>query len=202
MRKTIALDADGVLLDYHAAYRQAWAKAFGVLPELRDSKAYWPIDRWDVQKLSGAELASFRACFDEEYWANIPAISGAVAACQNLSDAGYELVCVSAIESQFETTRLNNLQNCGFPITRVVATANSSEDGVSPKTQALQMLNPLVFVDDFAPYLLGIPGHIHKALILREPNGSPNVGENLALADSYHADLMAFSDWWIVQANN
>lgn len=25
----IALDADGVLLDYHVAYRSAWHKAFG-----------------------------------------------------------------------------------------------------------------------------------------------------------------------------
>jgi hypothetical protein len=30
--------------------------------------------------------------------------------------------------------------------------------------------------DDFLSYLRGIPDNIHAALILREPNGSPNVG--------------------------
>ncbi len=45
----IALDADGVLLDYHVAYRSAWHKAFNHLPTLKDPNAYWPIDRWDVR---------------------------------------------------------------------------------------------------------------------------------------------------------
>ena len=43
--ETIALDADGVLLDNHSAYRNAWQRAFGVLPDVRDPNAYWPIDR-------------------------------------------------------------------------------------------------------------------------------------------------------------
>ena len=77
----IALDADGVLLNYHAAYRQAWERAFGYLPESRDSMAYWPIDRWDVRHLEGVELDQFRASFDQDFWASIPAIPGAVSAC-------------------------------------------------------------------------------------------------------------------------
>ena len=44
----IALDADGVLLDYGLAYAGAWQKAFGQIPRERDPLAYWPIDRWDV----------------------------------------------------------------------------------------------------------------------------------------------------------
>lgn len=43
--RVIALDADGVLLDYGLAYATAWPKAFGVYPRERDAKAYWPIDR-------------------------------------------------------------------------------------------------------------------------------------------------------------
>ena len=97
----IALDADGVLLDYNAAYRHAWERAFGHLPDLRDRNAYWAIDRWKVNHLDGTELARFRACFDEQYWNSIPAIPNAVKACEELCAAGYELVCVSAIESQF-----------------------------------------------------------------------------------------------------
>jgi len=42
-RRIIALDADGVLLDYGLAYAGAWQKAFGTYPAERDPLAYWPI---------------------------------------------------------------------------------------------------------------------------------------------------------------
>lgn len=44
-RPLIALDADGVLLDFHLGYAGAWRRAFGALPVERDPLAYWPIDR-------------------------------------------------------------------------------------------------------------------------------------------------------------
>jgi phosphoglycolate phosphatase-like HAD superfamily hydrolase len=196
MKPIIALDADGVLLDYHHAYAHAWAKAFGTLPAVRDPLAYWPIDRWDVRRLAGDELAQFRACFDHHYWSTIPAITGAVEACCDLVAAGYELVCVSAIESHFQAARLQNLRNCGFPIERVIATTNAGVDA-SPKAAALRELKPAAFVDDFLPYLRGIPAEIHAALVLREPNGSPNTGDDLASAHSRHADLASFTTWWL-----
>ena len=197
----IALDADGVLLDYNAAYRLAWQRAFGHLPDLRDSNAYWAIDRWNVNRLEGAELTKFRASFDEQYWKSIPAIPNAVKACEELCAAGYELVCVSAIQSQFQLARLQNLQECGFPIERVIATSGANGD-ISPKAAALRELNPIAFVDDFLPYLRGIPNDIHTALIMREPNGTPNLGEELNLAHSLHPDLQAFASWWINESRN
>ena len=99
--KLIALDADGVLLDYNLAYASAWERAFGVRPQLRDPQAYWAIDRWGVERLAGERLDQLRACFDEQFWSTIPAIAGAVVACQRLSQAGFELVCVSAVQPQF-----------------------------------------------------------------------------------------------------
>lgn len=198
MKPRIALDADGVLLDYHVAYRQAWAKAFGTLPAVRDPQAYWPLDRWDVRRLEGAELATFRDCFDHLYWSSIPAIPGALDACHALVAAGYELVCVSAIEAGFHGARLKNLRDVGFPIERLIATANDGGE-VSPKAAALHELKPVAFVDDFLPYLRGIPSDVHAALILREPNGSPNTGENLVWAHSRHRDLADFAKWWLAQ---
>lgn len=196
MNRLIALDADGVLLDYALAYARAWAKAFGELPTLRDPQAYWPMDRWNVRRLEGSELAVFRACFDHEYWSSIPPISGAIDACQTLVDAGYELVCVTAIESHFQASRLKNLRDHGFPIERVIPTVHR-DDLVSPKAAALRALNPVAFVDDYLPYLRGIPSSIHAALIMREPNGSPNSGNDLALAHSRHVDLENFAAWWL-----
>jgi hypothetical protein len=70
----------------------------------------------------------------------------------------------------------------------VVATDNTGID-ISPKAIALRELQPAAFVDDFLPYLRGIPRNVHAALILREPNESPNMGDDLAWAHSQHADL-------------
>jgi hypothetical protein len=192
----IALDADGVLLDYHVAYRSAWHKAFNLLPSLKDPNAYWPIDRWDVRKLEGEELVHFRRFFNDEFWMAIPAVEGAIQACNQLKAAGFELVCVSAIESEFENSRLENLMNLGFPIQRVIATSGAN-GAMSPKAAALSLLNPLVFVDDFLPYHRGVPPEIHRVLITRETNGTPNTGDELGNIDSSYHNLLAFSDWWL-----
>lgn len=193
----IGLDADGVLLDYHAAYRQAWKRVFGYLPNLREPRAYWPIDRWEVRHLEGNELHKFRSFFDDDFWTSMPAISGAVTACKDLSDSGYDLVCVSALDAHFQSARLKNLRNCGFPIERVIATPVDASIGVNPKAEVLRELRPVAFVDDFLPYFRDISTEIHSALVLGEPIGSPNAGEDMALAQSQHADLAEFASWWL-----
>jgi phosphoglycolate phosphatase-like HAD superfamily hydrolase len=195
-RPLIALDADGVLLDFHLGYAGAWQRAFGVAPRERDPLAYWPMDRWEVERLEQAQRARLRLHFDEPFWASVPPIGGALGACHRLHDAGFELVCVSALESRFEAARLRNLRDHGFPIERVIATGNESSER-SPKADAINMLRPVAFVDDYLPYLRGIGDDVHTALVLRAPNGSPNVGEELRLAKSTHEDLAAFATWWL-----
>jgi len=197
-RPLIALDADGVLLDFHLGYASAWQRAFGFAPPERDPLAYWPIDRWQVERLEAAQRAQFRAAFDEQFWTTVPAIDGAVEACHRLHDAGYELVCVSALEAEFEAARLRNLRDLGFPIERVIATGNAAGDR-SPKADAIEMLAPIAFVDDYAPYMRGVPAQVHTALVLRAPNGSPNVGADLSLAKSIHDDLADFAAHWLAR---
>lgn len=195
-RPILALDADGVLLDFHLGYAVAWERAFGALPAERDPLAYWPMDRWDVSRLDAAKRLHFRQFFDAQFWSSVPPIEGALEACQRLHGAGFELVCVSALEEEFEADRLCNLRNLGFPIERVIATGNAPGE-ISPKADAIAQLRPLAFVDDYLPYLRGLPAAVHTALVLRAPNGSPNVGDDLALADSVHDDLGHFADHWL-----
>ena len=197
-RPIIALDADGVLLDYHLAYADAWQRAFGNYPLERDPQAYWPMDRWQVERLGFFRRVRFRAAFDEEFWATVPAMPGAQEACHRLHEAGYQLVCVSALEPRFEAARLRNLRALEFPIEQVVATGNEGS-ARSPKADAVEMLRAVAFVDDYLPYLRGIPEHVHTALVLRAPNGSPNVGPELALARSTHDDLAGFTDHWLAR---
>jgi beta-phosphoglucomutase-like phosphatase (HAD superfamily) len=197
-RPLIALDADGVLLDFHRAYAGAWERAFGTAPAELDPQAYWPIDRWQVTRLDAEGRIRFRRHFDERFWTTVPPVAGAVDACHRLHDAGFELVCVSALDLEFEAARLRNLRDEGFPIERVVATGNA-EGERSPKAEAIERLRPLVFVDDYLPYLRGLPPEVHTALILRAPNGSPNVGPDLRLVRSVHDDLAAFTDYWLAR---
>ena len=90
------------------------------------------------------------------FWSSVPAVSGAVAACVRLNDAGFDLVCVSALDASYEAARLQNLRSHGFPIERVIATGHAEGDR-SPKADAIETLNPVAFVDDYLPYFRGIP---------------------------------------------
>ena len=197
-RPLIALDCDGVLLDFQLGYASAWQRAFGHAPAERDPLAYWPMDRWRVERLDTERRAVFRAAFDEHFWTTMPPIDSAVQACQRLHDAGFELICVSALDLAFEPARLRNLRTLGFPIERVIATGNA-EGARSPKADAIERLQPVAFVDDYLPYMRGLPDHVHTALVLRGPNGSPNVGADLALAKSLHPDLAGFAAHWLAR---
>jgi phosphoglycolate phosphatase-like HAD superfamily hydrolase len=194
----LAIDVDGVVLDYAAAYRQAWARAFGILPDERDPQAYWPLDRWAVRRLDGEEKRHFRRQFDEAFWSTIPALPGAVEACERLVNAGYDLYFVTAIKHEFAQARLTNLLTLNIQVTELIATPMSEGAG-NPKAEIINTLNPAGFVDDYAPYLRNLKPSIHKALIQRHPNGSPNVGDDRELADSLHDDLMGFAWWWLNQ---
>jgi phosphoglycolate phosphatase-like HAD superfamily hydrolase len=196
-RDIIALDADGVLLDFHLGYAGAWHRAFGVMPRERDPHAYWPMDRWQVDRLEDAERrAHFRKHFDEQFWTTVPPIEGAREACHRLHDAGFDLVCVSALDFEFEAARLRNLRDHGFPIERVIATGNAASDR-SPKADAIAELDPRAFVDDYLPYLRGMPAHVHTALITRGLSGSPNTGAEMTLARSVHEHLTDFAAYWL-----
>jgi phosphoglycolate phosphatase-like HAD superfamily hydrolase len=195
MNRLIALDADGVLLDYHKAYARAWKRAFGVHPALQDSEAYWPWERWEVPLKDDAQRAQFDACFDHHFWSTVPPLPGAVQACHDLVSAGYDLVCVSALGKPYESARLSNLQELGFPIEQVFATGADSVHK-SPKADVLQTLQPAAFVDDYLPFHFGVPDTVHKALIRREEKGSPNVGPELDCVHSQHKTLPEFVEWW------
>jgi phosphoglycolate phosphatase-like HAD superfamily hydrolase len=196
-RPILAIDADGVLVDLHIGYTRAWQQAFGVTLAERDPRAYWPTDRWAVESIDAEKRLLLRAQFERpEMWESLPAISGAVEACHRLHDAGYELVCVTALEARFQSARLRNLKALGFPIRRVVATGHV-EGERSPKADAIQALRPVAFVDDYIAYMRGMPTEVHTALVLRAPNGSPNVGDELKLARSVHQDLADFADHWL-----
>jgi phosphoglycolate phosphatase-like HAD superfamily hydrolase len=126
VKPIIALDADGVLLDYSLAYASFLERAFGYRPLALDKDAYSPRARWAVEFLEGERLAALRACMDEQFWSSVPPMNLEVEACHRLHAAGYEHVCVSALARHFEGARLKNLRDTGFAIERVIATERIS----------------------------------------------------------------------------
>ena len=194
--KIIAIDGDGVLLDYNTAYAQAWFKAFGEHLVLNNPLSYWPMERWNARRLVSDELEQFRSAFDQAFWSTIPPVPGALEACERLVAHGYLLVCVTALAERFADARAQNLHDLGFPISRVITTGSEIVGG-SPKAKAIADLRPVAFVDDYAPYLVGVAPPVHLALIVRDPVGSPNTGALLDIADSQHLDLLDFTHCWL-----
>jgi phosphoglycolate phosphatase-like HAD superfamily hydrolase len=195
-RPLLALDGDGVLLDYLEGYAEAWREAFGTRPAVRDPLGYGPLERWEVPRLDAEGRARFRKHFDTKFWSSVPAIPGAVEASVRLHDAGFALVCVTALDAEFEASRLKNLRTLGYPIERVCATPHDGGHR-SPKADVLAELRPVAFVDDYLPYLRGVAPDVHTALITRGATGGPNEGAEMALAKSTHLDLAEFADFWL-----
>jgi 5' nucleotidase, deoxy (Pyrimidine), cytosolic type C protein (NT5C) len=199
MKKIIALDADGVLLDYNFAYAKAWERVFGEFPKEHNPLAYWPYDRYAVSWLEGGDLARFQAAFDEDFWSNLTALPDALHACSRLVSAGYELVCISALPLRFQEARWQNLQQLRLPITRLYTTPRMEEhlSATNTKAAVINELQPAAFVDDYLPFLLGVNSSVHRALVLREPVGSPNHGDGLLQISSSHKNLDEFASWWL-----
>jgi phosphoglycolate phosphatase-like HAD superfamily hydrolase len=195
-KPVIALDADGVLLDYNLAYASAWQRAFGNYPAEKDTSAYWALDRWDVARLEADALNQLRSAFDTSFWSSLPALPGAIEACNCLVAAGYELVCVTALSHQYGAARQCNLKALGFPIVQV-HTADEGFAQVNPKAELINALKPVAFADDYLPFLAGIGSHTHCALIHRRATKTPNIGESLEAVASQHADLLEFAHWWV-----
>lgn len=188
----ICLDADGVLLDYNEAYAQAWAKAFGTVPSVTSPRAYWAQHRYGLPTLPPDLREQFRRARDTQFWSTMSALPGALQACQALA-IRYRLICVTALEGQHRDARIENLRSLGFPLEDVVCTGAEGL-GRSPKAAIINDLLPVAFADDFGPYFDGVDPAVHRALITREPEGSPNEPW-LSRVHSAHSNLAEFAGY-------
>lgn len=189
----IALDADGVLLNYHEAYQKAWLKAFGEDLPVVNSEAYYAMDRFGARRLEAKEREHLRGAMDDQFWSSMNPLPGALEATRVLKDKGYRLAVVSAVSVRYLEARAYNFARWGFPLEAVYATGSEVVAGASPKAAVIQQLRPVAFVDDYAPYFTGIHPEtgIQRILIDRTPVGGPNRGAVLSWVDASYPDILA-----------
>lgn len=197
MTKVIAIDGDGVLFDYNAVYPFVWRKAFGEdLIEVQPN-SYHAHKQFAVAFSSDAQKAAFFDAFDDEAWANMPALPGAIEAVQMLFCHGYTLVCVSSMPEKFAKARFRNLRALGMPFERVIATGRG-EGGGNPKKSAIEALGPSFFADDLLDNFRDLSTKTHTAWIDYKKPDSPSlsvVGQGWH--DSAHGSLLDFAKWVI-----
>lgn len=197
----IALDADGVLVDYHIGYATAWKLAFGETLQVRDPQGYHPMHYWDVPLLSRVEQEHLATNgFTEEVWRTMPALPGAIQACELMQAMGFRLQCVTALPPHRRAAREANLAGLGFRLDTVHAVGprpweRSVERPRNPKQAIITSLAPDYFVDDCLHFFQGIPPGVWRALIDVRPNNSPNHDPALEPAHSHHGSLLAFARW-------
>ena len=196
-RRLLALDCDGVLLDYNAAFPGVWRAAFGTELKLAVPASYHASAAYGIEFRDDAHRVAFFAAFGEEAWSKMPALPGALEACMRLSKAGYELVCVTSMPVAFQAARVRNLLELGFPIETVFAVGRPGTD--NPKREVLNRLMPLAFVDDLAHNFRQVDPAVHKALVHGGEHDNPNSDEHRVMADSVHADLAGFAHVWLAR---
>ncbi|VTU42695.1 MULTISPECIES: HAD family hydrolase [unclassified Variovorax] len=192
----LAIDCDGVKLDYNATYPRVWRAAFGSdLPRVRDN-CYHASNEYGVAFRDQAQKEQFFDAFDDRFWSTMEPLEGAVEGAKLLSAASWRIVCVSSMPKKYAGARHQNLQKLGFPVERVIATGRG-DDHRNPKLDAIADLQPAAFVDDLLENFDGISERVHRAWVDYQNVDSPNRGlEGKYPHDSVHRSLFEFAAWW------
>lgn len=190
----IALDADGVLVNYNEAFGRMWERFFNTKLTCVEPRAYHATTYWGVEAPEFNH--PFWEFFDNHGWEDMPAMPDAVDACHRLVEAGHRLVCVTSMPSHRHASRLANLRALGFPIDQVIATGHCADRTANPKKAAIEALGPDWFVDDELRKLKDLPG-VKCVLVDPVHPDTPNAGQD----DRYLAlrvpSLAAFTDYLI-----
>lgn len=195
MSDLLAIDGDGVVVDYRQAYPVVWKKAFGAeLPMVRPD-AYHAHNAYGIVWESPAQEEHFFRHFDDEAWSTMPAMEGVLDACNQLVKAGHTLVCVTSMNPRFADARRQNFRTLGLPVSEVYAVKRL--DSGNPKLKVLHELGAAALVDDLLDNFEGLADAIHRAYIDYGRYDAPGIGSTFIRRHSTHSSLLDFARYWL-----
>ncbi|MBC8741874.1 HAD family hydrolase [Paraburkholderia sp. UCT31] len=195
MSSLIAVDGDGVMLDYRLAFPDVWRRAFGGELKLVRPDAYHAATAFGIEWASAEQEAHFYSHFGEDAWSTMPALDGAVEGCHLLVAAGFELVCVTSMNPGFADARKRNLEAHGFPVSDVYAVKRNGVE--NPKLETLERLRAVALVDDLPDNFAGLDRAVHRALIDYGRFDAPIPTSDAAWPHSTHRSLLDFARFWV-----
>ena len=151
MSKVIALDCDGVLLNYIDTYKRIYEEMFDTKLSVVNPRSYLAdthlgIDWTDKEQ----EQREFYDLFGQKGWQSMIALPGAVEATKHMKELGYSIVVVTSMPENKALDRAQNLKNVGMTFDDVIACGSHStaQIGVNLKEPHLKKLKPEYFADD------------------------------------------------------
>lgn len=168
MSKLIALDCDGVLLDYIETYKHLYEKMFNTKVIPVNPRSY-NVDKnlgidWTGREKKQDEFYEF---FAQNGWKMMNPLPGAIEATRHMVDLGYEIVVVTSMPEEKAIDRAMNLKDVGIPFADVIACGSHStaKEGFNLKERHLKKLNPEFFVDDLLSNFHNV-SHIMKCVFI------------------------------------
>lgn len=144
---TVALDCDGVILDFLSQFRVVANYALG--REIQEGENVYDLNkRFGLQPKERDHI--MKIFHQEGFWANLPALPGAIDGARALQDAGHRVVVVTAIDDDFKMARLDNLRKLGFKPDEIYCVGAHSGH---TKGEAFHVEQPHAIVDDRLVYL-------------------------------------------------
>lgn len=191
----IAVDCDGVLLDYNKAFGEIYKLTFGVNLNVKNVNSYHAHNYYDlgVDFYKEENKSRFFNTFNAHGWSSMPACDGAVEAINSLSSAGYKIAVITSMPQEFAEARMDNLRQLGFMVDSLFASGRTSTS-TNPKAKFLLNLHPLVFVDDLIDNFLDIETlQTKKILIDNKSHDSPNLLKDIRSVDEKYGNIKEFS---------
>lgn len=163
MRKKIALDVDGVLLNFMPVFDKAAEMVLGYKPTIYQDEFnmdhYYLTSRINVDQSKIDEILDYM--LETRMYANIPALKGAKEAIEKIKEEDFDIYIVTALPERAKEMRLENLLNELNLVPKEIFCVGM---GLS-KGDALKLLRPDIFIDDRIEYLASGPDVFHLAWI-------------------------------------
>jgi phosphoglycolate phosphatase-like HAD superfamily hydrolase len=192
----VALDGDGVLLDYRRAFPGVWKAAFGSEIQMIQPNAYHAHTAHGIQWESAEQEQHFLSHFGEEAWSTMPLLEGVAEGCQLMVDAGFELVCVTSMNAKFGAARKRNFELHNLPISEVYPVKRVGSE--NPKLEVLHRLMPIALADDLMDNFDGLSPDIHSAFIDYRRFDSPSLVSRI-VPDSTPGSLLEFARFLVAR---